>query len=317
MKRWVLRVAAAALCLAAASTAHLNARGRQEAAPGPLRVGIVSAIDALPLMVARDFGYFEAEGVRVDLTLLSPAARNAAIQAGQLDGAISDLLDAALHVAAGFDFRVTSMTNGRFAVVASPQSGIRDMAGLRGARVGLFPNTMTQFVAEALLEDAGVGADEYEPTPVPDIQLRLEMILNGQLDAGVLPEPLLTAAVSRGAVLLAQTGGGGLEAGALFFSLEAREGRPAELAAFNRAYWRAAQSINADPETFRDYLFSQPGFPAEARDDFVFPLFDAPALPTDAQSRRALDWMRARGILTAPLEPGDLTDGRALAQWSN
>jgi len=285
---------------------------------GPLRFGIVTAVDSLPVILAYERGLFAEEGVDIQLIRFpNPLERNTALQTGQLDGAVHDLLDAAIFTAAGIDFRITSMTNGRFGIVGSPQSGITDLEGLRGRSVGLFLNTMTHFIVDSLLETVGIGMTEYEALAVPNILLRLEMVLNGSIDAGILPEPLLTAAVAQGAVLLGTTDNTGLEAGLLFFSQRALDTRLEEVRAFHRAYYRAAMLINENPDAFRDFLVQEAGFPAAVRDDFRWVTFTQPALPTDEQANRALDWLRIRNPLSRELVPSDLTDPRAIVEWSN
>jgi len=302
-------------CCLALSSFSLQA-GAQRDTGAPLEFGIVTAVDSLPIMVARDMGFFQEEGVNVNITLFpNPLERDAAIQAGRLDGAVNDLLAAAFFAVAGFDFRITSMTNGRFGIVASPQSGITSLAELRGGRVGLFTNTMTQFIADSLLQTAGVPADEYYAVAVPNILLRLEMVLSGLVDAAVLPEPLLTAAVAQGAALLSTTDNTGLEAGLLFFSRRALDTRLDEVRAFHRAYYRAAMKINANPDAFRDFLVDQAGFPAAVRDTFQFVAYTQPALPHEQDVSRALYWLRARGLLRAEISREDLIDHRAIGEW--
>ena len=293
----------------------LEATGSQEA-PSPLRFGLVTAADALPAMLARDRGYFALEGVEVDLILFyNPQERDAAIQAGQLDGAISDLLAAFFFAAAGFDFRITSLTSGRFGLAGSPQSEISTLAGLQGRRVGFFPNTMTQYIADSLLGAAGVAMTDYEGVPVPNIRIRLEMLMNGLIDAAVLPEPLLTVAVSQGAALIASTDGTELVSGTFYFSRNVLENRLDEVKAFHRAYYRAVRAINADPDSFRDYLVERVGFPQAVRDSFEFFTFNKPELPTEQQLRRAHDWLRARRLLSAEISHPNLIDARPTADW--
>ncbi|MDR0760461.1 MAG: ABC transporter substrate-binding protein, partial [Treponema sp.] len=110
------------ICCAVTSLCSLYARPQTEAGTdAPLRVGIMPDADSLPLMVARDEGLFVREGVDVELIVFSnPQERDAAIQTGRLDGAISDLLAAAFFAAGGFDTKVTSLTDGRYGIVASP-----------------------------------------------------------------------------------------------------------------------------------------------------------------------------------------------------
>ena len=305
------------LCVLVISGIYSQAMPRRDAA-GPLRFGIVPAVDSLPLMLAEQRGYFAQEGADVELVFFpNPHEREMAIQAGQLDGAVSDLLTAAFLIQAGFDFRATSLTNGRFGIVASPESGIASLHDLRGRNIGLFPNTMTQYMADNLLLSAGIPITEYTPVAVPNILLRLEMVLDGRIDAAVLPEPVLTAAVAQGGVLVATTDGTGLDSAILFFSRRSLDTRLEEVKAFHRAYYRAAMAINANPDAFRDFLVDQAGFPPAVRNAFQFVTYTQPTLPTEQHIRHTLDWLTYRDLLQRQLSPQDFYDARAITEWSN
>jgi NitT/TauT family transport system substrate-binding protein len=294
----------------------LYARPQQEAAAVPLRVGIMPDADSLPFMLARDQGLFEQEGVAVELISFSnPQERDAAIQAGRLDGAISDLLAAAFFAAGGFDFKVASLTDGRYGIAGSPQLGIKTLGDLRGKRVGLSLNTIIQYTVDAQLEAAGVSMNEYEAVAVPRMPMRLEMVLGGQIEAVSLPEPLLTAAVAQGAVLLSTTDATGIDAGVMLFSKKVLDTRLNQVKAFYRAYYRAAQLINANPDSFRDYLVEKAAFPQAVKDAYRFVTYRKPALPDDSQIRQALNWLKTRKLLDAEIAPGDITDSRAVSEW--
>jgi len=310
MKRFLL------LCCALVTFAiSVEASPRREAAP-VLRVGILPDADSLPFMVARNRGYFEQEGVQVELVAFSsPLERDAAIQAGHLDGAVSDLLAAAFFAAAGFDFKVTSLTDGRYGIVASPQSGIKTLAELRGGRIGLSANTIIQYTVDAQLSAAGVAITEYEAVAVPNMPLRLEMVLSGLIEAASLPEPLLTAAVSQGAVLLSTTDTTGIDAGIMLFSKKVLDTRLDSVKAFYRAYYRAALEINANPDAFRDFLVEGAAFPSSVRDAYRFVTYRKPSLPDDSQVRNVLDWLKTKRLLNAELVPADIIDRRATSEW--
>jgi NitT/TauT family transport system substrate-binding protein len=306
-----------AVCCLGLMTLSLHARPQAEAVTGaPLRIGIMPDADSLPFMAARDEGFFEQEGVIVELISFSnPQERDAAIQAGRLDGAISDLLAAAFFAAGGFDTKVTSVTDGRYGIVASPASRITTLAALRGKRIGLSTNTIIQYTVDAQLEAAGVGMTEYEAVSVPRMPLRLEMVLEGRLEGASLPEPLLSAAVAQGARLLSTTDTTGIDAGVLLFSQKVLDTRLDAVKAFYRAYHEAAQKINAGPDAYRDYLVENAGFPAAVRDAYRFVSYRKPSLPAAAQVDRALRWLKARKLLEADLTAADLTDGRAIGEW--
>jgi NitT/TauT family transport system substrate-binding protein len=266
-------------------------------------------------MVARDEGFFDREGVEVELVVFSnPQERDAAIQAGGVDGAISDLLAAAFFAAGGFDTRVTSLTDGRYGIVASPQSQIKNLTELRGKRIGLSTNTIIQYTVDAQLEAAGVSMTDYEAVSVPRMPLRLEMVLGGQIEGASLPEPLLTAAVAQGAILLSTTETSGIDAGILLFSRKVLDSRLEALRAFYRAYHKAGLKINADPDAYRDYLVKKASFPAAVRNTYQFVVYRMPSLPADSQIEQALRWLKSRKLLEADLKAGDLTDSRAISE---
>jgi NitT/TauT family transport system substrate-binding protein len=280
----------------------------------PLRIGIMPDADSLPLIVARDEGLFAQEGVEVLLVNFSnPQERDVAIQAGRLDGAVSDLLAAAFFAAGGFDMKVTSLTDGRYGIVGTPRLSDRTLAGLRGKKIGLSVNTIIQYTVDALLEQAGVSA--YEAVPVARMPLRIEMVLNGQIDAASLPEPLLTAAVERGAVLLATTDTLGIDAGILLFSKKTLDTRLEDVKRFYRAYDKAVSKINADNNAYRNFLVREAVIPEAIRDSYRFVTYRKPTLPATAQIEQVFRWLQDRKLLEKPLKAADLVDGRAIAEW--
>ena len=304
------------VCLAFFSISLYAGSRNERAQTAPLRVGILPDADSLPLMLARDHGFFEREGVAVELILFSnPQERDAAIQAGRLDGAISDLLAAAFLNAAGYDFKVASLTSGRYGIISSPQSGITTLSELRGKRIGLSVNTIIQYTVDAQLEAAGISMNEYEAVAVPRMPLRLEMVLGGQIESASLPEPLLTAAVVQGAVLLSTTDTTGIEAGILLFSKRALDNRLEDVKAFYRAYYNAASAINANPDAYRNYLVEQAGFPSAIRDAYQFVYYRTPRLPDSAQILRVIRWLRNRNLLNTDISPQDMVDSRGISEF--
>jgi len=282
----------------------------------PLRVGILPDTDSLPIMLARDLNLFEKEGVKVDIILFSnPQERDAAIQAGRLDGAISDLLAAAFLAAAGYDFKVTSSTNGRYGIIASPQSGIKTLQELRGKRIGLSVNTIIQYTVDAQLSAVGISMNEYEAVAIPRMPLRLEMVLSGQVEAASLPEPLLTAAVAQGAVLLSTTDTTNINAGILLFSKKTLDTNLNSVRAFYRAYYKAAEEINSNPDAYRDYLVKEAGFPEAVKNTYRFITYKKPSLPANSQVRNVLEWLKNRNLLNVNLSPENIIDTRIVNEW--
>jgi NitT/TauT family transport system substrate-binding protein len=298
-------------------------------AASPLKVGILPDVDSLPLLVAKEEGLFAAQGIEVSLVSFKTAVeRDAALQAGAIDGAVSDLLAVALSAQGGFDIKATSLTDGRYGLVASPQSRIDSLAGLADVPIGISSNTIIQYAAETMVAASGVAKERIRGLAVPKIQLRMELLLAGQLEAACLPEPLLSVARAKGARLIAASDdfastldqGTGFGAGVIVFSKSVLDNRLADVAAFYRGYALAASAIDAKSDSYRDFLVAKAGFPAEVRDSFSFVYYRKPRLPKPADVDSVLSWMRAKGLLAKELPSGaaigekDLVDGRALAE---
>jgi len=310
VNRFIRTAALAVAILASISSCY----GKKPAEP--LRFGILPDADSLPFMVAADEGLFTEAGVAVELVpFVNAQERDAAIQAGRIDGAIADMLAAAFLVAGGFDMRVTSASDGRYGIAAAPGSGIADAAGLAGKRVGLSTNTIIQYSVDAILGAAGLSMDAYEAVAVPKMPVRMEMLLAGQIDAAGLPEPLLTAAVARGAVLVGTTDEFAIDAAVMLFSKSVLDSRLDEVRKLYAAYEAATARINADPESYRAFLVEKASFPAEVRDAYRFVRYREPALPPKEQIESAIAWLRSRGLLAAELKAADLVDDRAVGPW--
>ena len=58
-----------------------------------LTIGILPAESAIPIILAKEMGYFDEAGVNVSIQAFSsPNDRNVAVQAGELDGVIGDVM---------------------------------------------------------------------------------------------------------------------------------------------------------------------------------------------------------------------------------
>jgi NitT/TauT family transport system substrate-binding protein len=225
------------------------------------------------------------------------------------------MLAAAFLVAGGFDVRVTSASDGRYGIAAAPGSGIRTAADIRGKRVGMSTNTIIQYSVDAILGAAGVPMDAYTAVAIPRMPVRMEMLLAGQVDAAGLPEPLLTAAVQRGATLVGTSDEFGIDAAVMLFSKSALDTRLNDVKKLYKAYAEAAARIGAKEDSYRAFLVEKAAFPAEVRDAYRFVEYRTPALPDTAQIDSAINWLTSRGLLSRKLAASDLVDGRAVAGW--
>jgi NitT/TauT family transport system substrate-binding protein len=271
--------------------------------PAELVIGLMPAINSVPLVAAAERGWFAAEGVRVTLTLFqSQMYREAALQSHAIDGTVSDLINAVQGWSRGAGTMVTSVSEGGFGLLAAPGSRIQDLAGWKalGARkvpTGLLEASIVFYVTERLLEAAGADPSSIELVPIVQVPVRLEMLLAGQVEAACLPEPLATAGVRRGARLLADSAQLGREVGVLLFTGKALVEKRAEIAAFYRAYDRAVAELARDPGAFRDAIVRECGFPPGLGESLRLPRFRRAFLPLPADVSDVAQWMRGKGLV--------------------
>jgi NitT/TauT family transport system substrate-binding protein len=288
------------LILLLSVSALLFAGGSGEKPEEVLKIGLLPDADSLPFLVAREEGLFSDAGAAVELLMFqNPVERDAAFQAGQIDGIIADTIGSILLFTGGMDVRIASITTGRYGLAAAPGSDARSPADLAGKEIGGSSNTVIEYVASSLLREAGVPDSGFKPLAVPKIPVRMELLLNGKLSAACLPEPLYALAVARGAVPLGDSKALGMDPGVMLFAGEVLRERSDELVRVYRAYWEACRSINADPDAYRDFLVDVMGFPPVIKESFSFVEYEYPRLPDPQEIVSAADWMIQRGMIEA------------------
>jgi len=275
----------------------------------PIRIGIMPDVDSLPFLLAQEEGLFTAHGVQVQLVpFQSPVERDAAFQAGQLDGFVGDTLGAVFLEQSGFDISITSITNGRYGLVASPKGAITSAGQLGGVAIAVSSNTIIEFVAHSLVVAAGVPSKDFALVAIPKIPVRMEVLLNGQAQAACLPEPFYTLAVASGARALGDSTSLDDAPGIMIFSASVVKDRQSDLKKAYGAYWEAAQKVNNQPDAYRDFLVAKGGFPQTIRDLFQFVTYTKPQVPTQNQVTHVVDWLQSRGLLKKQIAYAELVD---------
>lgn len=273
-----------------------------------VKIGILPDVDSIPYIAAAIKGYFGREGVKVELVSFNnPVERDAALQSGAIDGEVGDILAAVFAVQNGLDVKITSVTCGKYDILAAPDSGIKDVSGLSGKKVALSKNTIIEYAVDSMLAQKGISYNEIEKIVVSQMPVRLEMLKSGKVDAACLPEPLSSLAVKSGARVLISTKDSLLAPGVMLFSENVINNKRDSVKKVYTAYEKVTADINANPENFRDVLATA-HFPKEVAGTFEFPQYTKLSVPTESDIKQVLAWMRKRGLLKKQLEYKDLVD---------
>lgn len=156
--------------------------------PAVVRVGVLKfGTVSWELDVVKHHGIDAKQGIEVEITgLASPQATKVALQADAVDVIVMDWIWVSRQRSEGADFTFTPYSTALGALIAAKTSGIDDLPGLRGKRLGIAggPLDKSWLLLQALAA-AKHGMDlkaEVEPVfGAPP--LLSELVANGELDA--------------------------------------------------------------------------------------------------------------------------------------
>ncbi|MEZ5338543.1 MAG: ABC transporter substrate-binding protein [bacterium] len=294
-------------------------QSRQASAADEMQFGVLPVLQALPVFVADELGYFTEAGLDFELVPFQSAAeKDIALKAGAIDGYFGDLFTPLVVEGNGLDIAIvaTNYSTGpgtrMFAVLASKQSGITGIAGLAEHEIGISSASVIDYVTQQLLEKGGDPAD-VELLDMKNIGLRMQMLMSGELDAATLPEPLVTAAQKGGAVVLADDTGMQVSQTVLIFRQDYLAGNAESVRGFLSAVERANAWIAAYPQDARAMMIKHTRLPEPLQQ--VFPVPDFPAemgVPDSTTIATVVAWLRAEGIVKRDLAYTELVNGAYL-----
>ena len=289
-------------------TLALSGCADQSAPAETLRIGIMPDVESIPLLIAREKGYFPECGVGVELiTFKSARDRDSALQGEQLDGVVSDMAAVAFAHDGGIPLKITAQTDGNILLLADEKQGIESVADLKGKEIALSTNTVMEYSLDCMLKEAGVSPDEVIKTAVPQLPTRLEMLQNGQIPAAILPQPLAGVGVQSGAAVLTDTQTLGEKAGVIAFTPETLEERLPLVQAFFAAYDLAVEELNgAEAGTYDEFLIQTLDFPESLRGAMPLPVYKPATLPDAAIFEHVMEWLTDRGLVQQALRWEDV-----------
>lgn len=256
-------------------------------------------IDSVPLIIAQEKGYFAEEGLKVNLQQFKSAMdRDSALQSGNLDGAISDMLAVAFAKSGGFDVKVTSYTDGNYRLVASKDANVEKLQDLAGKDVAVSKNTIIEYITDQITVSQNMSEDSINKVVIPQIPTRLEMLQNGKLAAATLPEPMGSIAIGNGCKLITDSEALGINPGVMMFTAKSVNDKKAELQAFYRAYNKAVKYLNeTDSKEYMDLVISKSGFPESAKDILKLPKYREAGLNAEKDIMECLNWMKKKELI--------------------
>jgi NitT/TauT family transport system substrate-binding protein len=298
MSRLLIVLALAALVAAGCAPAV-------PAQPTTLRIGVLPILDALPMYVAQQQGYFTENGLSVEFVPAASAAeRDQLMQAGQIDGMINDLVSTMLYNQAAPQITVVRFARTatpefpQYSILAARDSGIASPQDLKGVEIGVSEGTVIAYTTDRLLQAEGLAPEDIQTIAVPKIPDRMALLDSGQLKAANLPDPLSLLAMQGGATVVVDDSAHPEYGNSLIsFNKEFVDANPETVRAFLAAIEKATAEINADKSKWQDLLVEQKLVPAPLLESYTLPDFPAASVPSEAQFADVLAWAVDKGLV--------------------
>lgn len=250
-----------------------------------IEVGVIPIVDVAPIYLGVQEGLFKKEGLDVKLTLAQGgAAIVPAVTSGQMDFGFSNVTSLIVGRQKGLPLKIVAAgpqttgdeKNDFAAVVTKADSGIKDIKGLEGKKVGVntLANISDSTVSEAVKEAGGDPSKvQFVEMAFPDMPANLA---KGNVDAIAAVEPFVTLAKNDGAVPVFSNYAypvKDLMVATYFTSEQYVQQNPKTVAAFTKAMKASQQFAQDNPDKVRAVLSTYTKIDAAVAAKLTFPKF--------------------------------------------
>ena len=295
-----------------------------------VKASMMNAIHDLPLLVARDEGFFRDQGLDVEI-IKTPGSGQRDSDHQALRANVFDRTMEALYEKGACDqFRmcewgimkraVESHGTGHrpakivalgsamstFAIVTHPKTGIYEPEQLKDQPIGVSPFNGSHFTTLKLLEGF-LKREQIKTKFAGTMRERIEALKRGEVAAVSLMEPWISIAEKRGLRVLMESHSTRSEAAG-----DELDGET--LRKMFDAEAEAARAIDKNPAKYAHYLVEEAGGMLEAKDLKLSRILNAPPEPyTRERFQHTYEWTRDWGLVPPGATYENTVDNRA---WS-
>ena len=259
------------------------------------QVAIMNAVHDLPVLVARDEGFFKDEGLDIQFVTTPGMAQVTTSHSVKWDSVLDRPLDSIYNDGGIDQYRMcewgimkraveadseglrkrkivalgASMSS--FAIAVAPDSDAYEPEQLKGKAIAVTPNNGSHFTTLKMMEGF-LTLEHIETTNAGSMPQRLEALRQGKVEAASLMEPWISVAEKQGMRILIESHSTRSEAAS--DDLDA-----STLAAMFRAQARAVKVLEKDPTPYIHYFAAETGGLLEPHELRTSRLLHAPPQP--------------------------------------
>ena len=231
-------------------TKRLNRKQRREMArtdSAALKIAVMPTLDCLPLYVAEHYQLFDTlrGGVRLK-QFMAQMDCDTAIERGRVEGVVTDLVRALYMEKRGTKLRYVAATQGHWQLIANRNARIRQLKQLDDKMIAMTRFSATDLLTDRVIDSVKLQSDRVFKVQINDVNVRLLMLQNNEMDALWLSEPQATVARTMKHGVVYDTRKEDVQLGVLAFNEKEmrHQERGKQLELFVEAYNQACDSIN-------------------------------------------------------------------------
>ena len=211
-----------------------------------LKVAVLPTLDCLPIYLAKDHQMFDtAVDIRLKLFTaqmdIDTALANRRVEVG-----VSDLVRIERLKKQGDSLRYITSTNAYWQLVSNRGARILDLKHLDDKMLAMTRYSVTDLLGDLAVDSAKLKPERVFRIQINDVNVRLKMLENNEMDALILTEPQAAQARLLKHKVLMDTRKLDMQMGVIVSQWKGmdEENRAKQLRAFMRGYNKACDSIN-------------------------------------------------------------------------
>ncbi len=271
-----------------------------------IKVGTMPAADSILLYVAQEEKLFQKQGLSVEIVPFQSAIEmGAAMRSGSIDGIFTCVINATLQHVSGNPQTIIATTSyarpnqRHFGLVVSPKKEINNIEDIQGKKVAIGKDTIVDYLLTQFLESRNLSDDYVEREDIRSIAMRLQLLMAGQLDMALLPEPLVSTLEARGAkVILDDTN---LRMPLAVISFSQKKLTKENYNAIRLALDEASNLVNASPEKYKQMMVEKKLLSSDALSFYKMISFDKENtplyIPNEEEIKSYFSWLKKRNLI--------------------
>jgi NitT/TauT family transport system substrate-binding protein len=260
-----------------------------------LKVAVLPTLDCLPIYLAKEHQMFDtAVDIRLKLFTaqmdIDTALANRRVEVG-----VSDLVRIERLKKQGDSLRYITSTNAYWQLVTNRNARLSDLKHLDDKMLAMTRYSVTDLLGDLAVDSAKLKTERVFRIQINDVNVRLKMLENNEMDALILTEPQAAQARLLKHKVLVDTRKLDMQMGVIVSQWKGmdEENRAKQLRAFTRGYNKACDSINQyGIERYAPLIEKYCRVKSEALKEISKDLkFHRIALPREEDVERAKKWL--------------------------